>query len=104
LTERQQREEAREILRRLNDLSHDPLRYIIGQAQSTINLQQIMDEGKILLVKLNSKRFEQATRLIGSIIVALILNASDVRQTKKHFNLFADEFQLFSTEDFATLI
>jgi len=104
LPERQQREEAREILRRLNDLSHDPLRYIIGQAQSTINLQQIMDEGKILLVKLNSKRFEQATRLIGSIIVALILNASDVRQTKKQFNLYADEFQRFATEDFATLI
>lgn len=104
LPERQQREEAREILRRLNDLSHDPLRYIVGQTLSTINLQQIMDEGKILLVKLNSKRFEEATRLIGSIIVALILNASDGRQTKKQFNLYADEFQRFATDDFATLI
>ncbi len=102
--EEARQQEARELLRRLNDLTHDPLRYIIGQAQSTINMQEIMDEGKILLVKLNSRRFEKASKLIGSIIVALILNASANRLTKNQFNLYADEFQRFATEDFATLI
>ena len=67
LSPKDQREESREILRRLNDLIHAPLRFIVGQSTSTINLQKIMDEGKILLVKLDRQR-EQATSLIDSII------------------------------------
>ncbi|HYT45304.1 MAG TPA: hypothetical protein VEP90_23455, partial [Methylomirabilota bacterium] len=102
-SQQKQDEEARELLRRLNDLSDDPLRFIVGQSQSTIHLQKIMDEGKILLVKLD-RRLEQATSLIGSMIVALILNASATRTTYKHFHLYADEFQRFATEDFATLL
>lgn len=98
-----QREESQTILNKLNDFEHDPLRYIVGQSYSTINLQEIMDSGKILLVKLERKR-KQATSLIGSILVALILNASESRKTRKLFNLYADEFQNFATEDFAVLL
>jgi hypothetical protein len=100
---RDQEADSQTILNKLNDFSHAPLRYIVGQSSSTIDLQTIMDEGKILLVKLDRRR-ETATALIGSILVALILNASDARLTKKQFNLYADEFQRFATEDFATLI
>jgi hypothetical protein len=95
--------EARDMLRRLNDFSHAPLRFIVGKSQSTIDLRTIMDEGKILLVKLDRRR-ETATALIGSILVALILNASEDRKTHKLFNLYADEFQNFATEDFAILL
>ena len=98
-----QSREERELLRRLNDLSHAPLRYIVGQSLSTIDLRRIMDEGKILLVKLDRQR-EQATSLIGSILVAHILNAANARQTNKLFNLYADEFQNFATEDFTILL
>jgi hypothetical protein len=100
---RDQEADSQTILNKLNDFSHAPLRYIVGQSSSTIDLQKIMDEGKILLVKLDRRR-ETATALIGSILVALILNASDARLTKKQFNLYADEFQRFATEDFATLL
>jgi hypothetical protein len=99
----EQEKERKSILNKLNDFSHAPLRYIVGQSHSTINLQEIMDSGKILLVKLERKR-EQATSLIGSILVALILNASEARKTHKLFNLYADEFQNFATEDFAVLL
>ncbi|HEU5376684.1 MAG TPA: TraM recognition domain-containing protein [Ktedonobacteraceae bacterium] len=98
-----QSREERDVLRRLNDLSHAPLRFIVGQSQSTIDLRKVMDEGKILLVKLDRQR-EQATSLIGSILVAQILNAANTRQTNKLFNLYADEFQNFATEDFAILL
>ncbi|HLW02687.1 MAG TPA: zinc-ribbon domain-containing protein [Ktedonobacterales bacterium] len=98
-----QSREERDVLRRLNDLSHAPLRFIVGQSHSTIDLRKIMDEGKILLVKLDRQR-EQATSLIGSIIVAQILNSANTRQTNKLFNLYADEFQNFATEDFAILL
>ena len=103
LPQQEKLKEERELLRRLNDLSDDPLRFIVGQSQTTINVQKIMDEGKILLVKLN-RRLEQATSLVGSMIVALILNASAARTTYKQFHLYADEFQRFATEDFATLL
>jgi hypothetical protein len=99
----EQAKEEREVLRRFNDLSDDPLRYIVGQSSSTINLQEIMDEEKILLIKLD-RQLEQATKLIGSILIALILNASETRKTHKLFNLYADEFQNFATEDFAILL
>jgi hypothetical protein len=95
--------DSRTILNKLNDFSHAPLRNIIGQSSSTINLQEIMDAGNVLLIKL-SRQLEQATSLIGSIIVALILNAADTRRTNKLFNLYADEFQNFATEDFAVLL
>ena len=98
-----QREDSQTILNKLNDFEHTPLRYIVGQSHSTINLQEIMDSGKILLVKLERKR-KQATSLIGSIIVALTLNAADNRRTNRLFNLYADEFQNFATEDFAVLL
>src|SRR6266568_7746174 len=82
---RDQEEDSQTILNKLNDFSHAPLRYIVGQSSSTIDLQKIMDGGKILLVKLDRRR-ETATALIGSILVAITLNASDARLTKKQFN------------------
>src|SRR6266487_19901 len=100
---RDQEADSQTILNKLNDFSHAPLRYIVGQSSSTIDLQTIMDEGKILLVKLDRRR-KTATALIGSILVALTLTASDARLTKKQFNVYADEFQRFASEDFATLL
>ncbi len=100
---KEQEADSRTILNKLNDFSHAPLRNIIGQSSSTINLQEIMDAGKALLIKL-SRQLEQATSLIGSINVALTLNAADTRITNKLFNLYADEFQNFATEDFAVLL
>lgn len=98
-----QDEKSSHIINKLIDFSHAPLRNIVGQSRSTIDLQKIMDSGKILLVKLDRKR-EQVTSLIGSILVALILNASDTRNPKMPFHLYADEFQNFATEDFAVLL
>ena len=106
LSPQKQDEESFYILNKLNDFENAPLRYIVGQSRTTIDLQAIMDEGKILLVKL-SRRLEEATKLVGSILVALILNAADMRQrqqTRKQFHLYADEFQNFATEDFAVLL
>jgi hypothetical protein len=81
---------------------------IVGQAQTTIDFRAVMDERKILLVKLDN-RLEDVTSLIGSMIIAEILDAaysrSDLPANKrKQFNLYADEFHRFATEDFATLL
>lgn len=100
-----QNEQAAYIRRRVSEFLLPLSRSIVGQSTSTIDLQSIMNEGKILLVKL-STQLSSVTNLIGSILIALILNAAANRPANKRrqFNLYADEFQRFATEDFATLL
>jgi hypothetical protein len=95
-------------LRRVRQFLQPLSRPIVGQSASTIDIRQVMDEGKILLVKLDTT-LESITSLIGSLMIALVLNAAKSRadlpvQKRRQFNLYADEFQRFSTEDFATLL
>jgi len=96
-------------LRRVKQLLQPISRPIVGQSTSTIDIRKVMDEGKILLVKLDTT-LESVTSLVGSLIIALFLNAaysrSDIKDARKRrqFNLYADEFQRFATEDFATLL
>jgi hypothetical protein len=68
----------------------------VGQAKTTVDMFRVMDERKILLVKL-SAQLDQVTSLIGSVIIALFLNAAYSRAAlpvnkRKQFNLYADEF------------
>jgi hypothetical protein len=102
----EQRIERRYILRRVNELLLQELALpIVSQSTTTIGLQRIMDEGKILLVKL-SPRYPYVTDLIGSLLVALLLNAAYNRLPgqKRQFHVYADEFERFATEDFAELL
>jgi len=103
----EQRIERGNILRRVEEFLQDFTFPIVGQAQSTIDMRTVMDERKILLVKLDP-RLEMVTSLIGSLIIALFLNAAYSRadlpvEKRKQFNIYADEFQRFATEDFAIL-
>ena len=100
----EQRTERGSILRRVNEFLQDLTLPIVGQAYTTIDLQKIMDEGKFLLVKLDVQ-LDSVTSLIGSLMIALLLNAAYNRPAqRKQFHLYADEFQRFATEDFATLL
>jgi type IV secretion system coupling TraD/TrwB family protein len=89
-------------------LDQDLIRNIVGQSKTTLNFRQIMDEGKILLVSL-SPQFEEASRLIGSVLIGQILMAAFSRsdtpeEERRPFFLFCDEYQRFATSDFATLL
>src|SRR5207244_4133484 len=104
----EQREHAESTLNKLDEFLSPLVINIVGQAQTTVNIQQVMDERKILLVKL-SAQLDQVTSLIGSALIAMVLNAAYARANipidkRKQFNLYADEFQRFATEDFATLL
>jgi hypothetical protein len=81
---------------------------IVSQSASTIDFRRIMDEGKILLVNL-SPQLEEASRLIGAIMIGRLLLAAFSRaDTTEHkrrpFFLYCDEFQRFATSDFATFL
>jgi len=81
---------------------------IVSQSSSTIDFRRIMDEGKILLVNL-SPQLEEASRLIGAVLIGRLLMAafsrSDTpREQRRPFMIYADEYQRFATSDFATFL
>ena len=83
---------------------------MMGQAVSTVNFRNIMDEGKILIMNLSKGKVgEQAIGLIGSMIITKIQLAAMSRVNlpeaqRKDFYLYVDEFQNFTTESFATIL
>ena len=90
----------------ITDLS---MRNIVGQARNTVNLREVMDEGKILLVNLSKGDLGEAnSSLLGSVLVNLIMIAAFQRRPipykqRRPFHLIVDEFQNFATESFTIL-
>ncbi len=91
-------------------LSNEMMRNIIGQTESSFNLRQIMDEGKILIVNLSKGRTgELNSKLLGMVFVmkfqaAAMSRANIPESERKDFALYVDEFQNFSTDSFATIM
>ncbi|MEO0091874.1 MAG: type IV secretion system DNA-binding domain-containing protein [candidate division WOR-3 bacterium] len=89
----------------------DPiLRNIFGQKHSTINLKDIMNQGKILLVNLaKGELTETNSRFLGMVLLAKIMAAATSRvkippKERKEFYLYVDEFQSIATQNFITLL
>ncbi|PJA86785.1 MAG: hypothetical protein CO141_02915 [Candidatus Moranbacteria bacterium CG_4_9_14_3_um_filter_42_9] len=91
-------------------LSSSLIRHIVGQPKSTIDMRDIMDNQKILIVNLSKGRIgEDAMRLLGGMIVTKIQLAAMERvnvseDQRKDFYLHVDEFQNFVTESFANIL
>ncbi|MBT4723280.1 type IV secretion system DNA-binding domain-containing protein [Candidatus Falkowbacteria bacterium] len=91
-------------------LSTSLIRNIVGQVKSSINLRQIMDEGKILILNMSKGRIgEDAASLLGAMMITKIQLAAMSRvdiieDDRKDFYLYVDEFQNFVTESFANIL
>lgn len=91
-------------------MTNTTMRNIIGQPRSSLNLREIMDSGKILLVNLSKGRIgELNMRLLGMIFVVKLqmaaMSRADVpEEGRKDFYLYVDEFQNFLTESFAQIL
>ncbi len=92
-------------------LSSAIIRNIVGQTRSTIDLREIMDEKKILLVDLSKGRVgEDNSELLGSMLVTKLqlaaLSRVDIprEEDRQDFYLYVDEFQNFVTDSFATIL
>ena len=91
-------------------LSSFVIRHIVGQPKSTIDMSDIMDNQKILIVNLSKGKIgEDAMRLLGGMIVTKIQLAAMGRveipeENRKDFYLYVDEFQNFATESFANIL
>lgn len=91
-------------------LSNPLIRNIVGQVKSTIDIRDIMDNKKILLLNLSKGRIgEDNSALLGAMMITKIQLAAmsrvDVPEEKREdFYLYVDEFQNFSTESFANIL
>ena len=91
-------------------LSSSIIRNIVGQPKSTIDMREIMDTGKILLLNLAKGRIgEDNAGLLGAMMITKLQLAAMSRidipePERKDFFLYVDEFQNFATESFASIL
>ncbi|EKD56646.1 MAG: hypothetical protein ACD_58C00131G0021 [uncultured bacterium] len=91
-------------------LSSSTIRNIVGQPKSSIDIEKIMNEGKILLLDLSIGRIgEDNSALLGAMMITKIQLAAMRRtnipeEERRDFFLYVDEFQNFATESFAVIL
>lgn len=90
-------------------LSDDRIRELFSFKKSSFSLREIMDEGKILLLKLDRGRLKDNADLIGSLFMSKIkmtaFSRSDIpKEARVPFYLYVDEFQNFATEGFIAML
>ena len=91
-------------------LSSAIVRNIVGQPKSTIDLREVMDNKKILIVDISKGKVgEDNAALLGAMLITKLqlaaLSRADIpEQQRKDFYLYVDEFQNFATDSFATIL
>jgi len=91
-------------------LMNKSIRAIVSQPGKGIDLREIMDEGRILIVKLSKGVLgEDNANLLGALLVTKLqqdaMSRADTPEDKRRdFYLYIDEFQNFTTGSFATIL
>lgn len=110
-SQRYEVEAAAAIQNKIGQFISNPLiRNIIGQVNSTVDMRQIMDEQKVLIVNLSKGRVGEAnSMLLGALVITKLYLGAMSRveikeQQRRDFFLYVDEFQNFATESFANIL
>lgn len=91
-------------------LSTPTIRNIVGQPRTALDVRQIMDQNKILIVNLSRGKIgEDNAALMGSMIITKVQLAAMSRadlpaEQRSPCFLYVDEFQNFATESFAVIL
>ncbi len=86
------------------------IRNMVAQVKSTIDIREIMDSKKILIMNLSKGRIgEDNSRLLGGMLITKIQLAAMERvdtmeADRKDFFLYVDEFQNFASPSFANIL
>ena len=110
LTERARITWIEPVTNKINALLADErVGQLFASPKSTFQLRDVMDSGKILLVKLDKGRLRDSADLLGSLILAKIKMAafsrSDVPARKRRpFHFYIDEFQNYATDSFSVML
>jgi len=91
-------------------LTSAPLRNIVGQKIRGFNMQDIMNEGKILIANLSKGELgEDVTAILGNMLVtsiqlAALYRARQPEHTRRPFYLYVDEMHSFVSLSFADIL
>lgn len=86
------------------------IRNIIGQPKTKFDIREIMDNRKILLMKVSKGLLgEENSSLIGSMFITKLYQAAMSRadtpeEKRTDFYFYVDEFQIFATDTFAEIL
>jgi hypothetical protein len=99
------------VLNKVEMITASPfLKNTLGQVKSTFSIPFVMDEERIFIANLSKGSIgEGASALLGSLLTTQFQRAAMARATvpeheRVPFHLYADEFQNFATEAFATVL
>lgn len=89
-----------------NFVTSERMELIFGRQRNVIDLRKIMDEGKILLVNLSSRRLHKdIARLLGTLLVNEFFLAAKMRpEHSQPFYLAIDEFENYVTQDIGDIL
>jgi len=91
-------------------LTNTHVRAIVSQPGPSLDLREIMDAGKILLINLSKGRVgEDNSTLLGAFLItslqqAAMTRADTLEADRRDFFLYVDEFQNFTTNSFASVL
>ncbi len=111
MNDKLQTEAISPILNKVGQFVSSPtIREIIGYPKSTIDMEDAMDTGKIVILNLSQGRLgEDNAALLGAMIItkiqlAAMNRASVAEEKRKDFYLYVDEFQNFATLSFIKIL
>ncbi len=111
LQDRMKNEAVAPILNKIGQFVSSPLvRNVVNSDWSSFSIEQIMDEGKILLVNLSQGQLgEDNATLLGAMLITKIQLAAMGRvnmpeEERRDFYLYVDEFQNFATTSFNKIL
>lgn len=88
------------VLNKLTGLTVDPkFRHLLGQAESTFSLQQVLERNLWLVIKLSKGDLGEQAMTFGSLLFAKLKNAIFARHTRSLLSIYADEVQNLLSSD-----
>lgn len=111
MQDRQRNEAVAPILNKVGQFVSSPLvRDVVNASKSSFSIEEIMNQGKILLVNLSQGRLgEDNATMLGAMLITKIQLAAMSRvdipeEDRRDFYLYVDEFQNFATQSFNKIL
>ncbi|MGE3642886.1 MAG: type IV secretory system conjugative DNA transfer family protein [Beijerinckiaceae bacterium] len=108
---RQRTEMISPIQNKIGILLANPfIRSILCHPSSTLNIQRVMNEGKVLIINLSKGNLGTGpAHLLGALLITAFSQAAEARRNmaehdRRDFTLYCDEFANFATESFGTIL